>query len=185
MSKYLPWKNVSLRDLGSLLNDARLPRLPHFAEPSLPSLPAAPRFGADGPWQFLMWIILAAIGAVLVWRSLDWYRARQEALESSWHLGPWPVAPTAVRTRLDLVRAFEYLAFLLLGRDVRSCNHLDIAYHLGEQGKRPTPARRQAAEQLATLYEIARYAPDNEPLDEPDLAAARRDLCFLAGVTGA
>jgi hypothetical protein len=42
--------------------------------------------------------------------------------------------------------------------------------------------RRRAAEQLAAVYEQARYAPPNEPLAESALATARRDLCLLAGV---
>ena len=43
----------------------------------------------------------------------------------------------------------------------------------------------EAAEQLASLYERARYAPPGEPLPEAALATARRDLCLLAGVPAA
>ncbi len=39
-----------------------------------------------------------------------------------------------------------------------------------------------AAAVLARLYELARYAPLDEPLGEPQLAEARRILCRLAGV---
>ena len=35
------------------------------------------------------------------------------------------------------------------------------------------------------LYEQARYAPPEEALSDIDLAAARRNLCFLAGVSAA
>jgi hypothetical protein len=46
-------------------------------------------------------------------------------------------------------------------------------------------ARQQAATELARLYEQARYAPQDDTLSAEDLAAARRDLCFLAGVGAA
>jgi len=35
------------------------------------------------------------------------------------------------------------------------------------------------------LYELARYAPQDEELPETDLAAARRQLSFLAGAGAA
>ncbi len=93
-------------------------------------------------------------------------------------LGPWPVRPEAVRTREELVRAFEYLSLLLLGPAARAWNHRDIAAGLGD-----SPARSGAAERLAGLYERARYAPPDEPLPEPELGAARRDLRYLAGAS--
>src|SRR5262249_17453220 len=71
-----------------------------------------------------------------------------------------------------------YLSLLRCGYPARVWNHLTIASQLG--GK--TDDRRQAARQLAALYEQARYAPEDEPLPAEALAAARRDLCFLAGV---
>jgi hypothetical protein len=91
-----------------------------------------------------------------------------------------------VATRQDLVRAFEYLALLVLGPAARACHHLDLAALLGERAPVLNPdVRRGAASALARLYEQARYAPGDEPLGEDDLAAARRDLCLLAGVAAA
>jgi hypothetical protein len=104
---------------------------------------------------------------------------------AAWKPGPWPVDPARVATGAELIRAFEYLSRLLLGPDVRSQNHRAIAAHLaGEEGGADA-ARRRAADELASLYEQARYAPAGEPLSAAALAAARRDLCFLAGVAHA
>lgn len=103
--------------------------------------------------------------------------------------GAWPVAPAHVTTRGDLVRAFEYLALLILGPAARACHHHDLANRLSQQGEVLVPERREAAERLAALYEQARYAPEQAhadvPLPEGEQAIARQALCLLAGVTPA
>jgi hypothetical protein len=85
----------------------------------------------------------------------------------------------ARQTREELVRAFEHLSLLRLGRDAVHWNHVEIAGRLGEGD------RRRTAEQLAGLYEKARYAPASDPLPDAAIATARRDLCLLAGVPAA
>ena len=80
-------------------------------------------------------------------------------------------------TRQDLIRAFEHLAYLLLGRLARSLNHRDVAARLG----RLDGAGAAAADRLARLYEQARYAPPDEVLPLHELTAARGDLAALAG----
>jgi hypothetical protein len=148
--------------------------------PQLGSLPDVPSGGdALGP---LVWVLVLAALALALYGSFSLYRERiQEALVRRWKLGPWPVQPSAVRSREDLVRAFEYLAFLLLGFEVRSRHHLDVAGRLASRPSTDPSRQHQAAHELAQLYEQARYAPGEEPLGEAELAAARRDLCFLAG----
>ena len=96
-----------------------------------------------------------------------------------WNLGPWPVNPALVSTPAELIRAFEYLSLLRLGPDSRSWNHRAIAAHLGQT---VPPDGRRAADELAALYEQARYAPADDPLPADALSTARRDLCLLAGV---
>jgi hypothetical protein len=176
--------------------------------PNLPLPQTAPGFGRQPPstgpppglpqvterdgWRaFWMFVLLAAL-ALVVWRVL----ARSRAVDllggaDVWKLGPWPVQPAAVQTREELIRAFEYLSVLQLGPAARSWHHWAIASGLGRfSGKAVSTTRwgdgwerrRQAAEQLATLYERARYAPPEEPLPEAALATARQDLCLLAGV---
>src|SRR5207244_2108340 len=107
-------------------------------------------------------------------------------------LGPWPVAPANITTRDDVIRAFEYLSLLWLGPPARNWNHEVIAGHLGEEHKVEAGppalmtwdplAQRRAADELAALYERARYAPPGDPLPADALAVARRDLCFLPGM---
>ncbi len=154
-------------------------RGPH--SPVAPISPAASDSGmalGDG-WQI---ILAAAVAGLLAWAFL-----RRKGLlvlrraDGGWRLGPWPVRPEAVHTREELVRAFEYLALLLLGPTWRSCHHREIAIGLGADDD----TRRAAADRLADLYEQARYAPPDEELPASELAAARAHLSLLAGVASA
>src|SRR5205814_1099425 len=109
------------------------------------------------------------------WKALSLSRREGNAAEAGWRLGPWPVRPERVASRGDLVRAFEYLACLLLGPKALTRHHLELGADLGAT-EAATPARRAAAARLARLYEQARYAPPDEPLPDGDLPGARRDL---------
>jgi hypothetical protein len=160
--------------------------------PSSIGRPATSDMTDSNGWRLLGVIaVLAAVG-IIVQRVLARARAREvSAGANGWKLGPWPVHPTAVRSREELVRAFEYLSLLRLGPVARHWHHLAIGSALGQlsNGARAAAGpgyasaeRRQAAEQLTFLYERARYAPSGEPLPESALATARHDLCLLAGV---
>lgn len=120
--------------------------------------------------------LLAALGKAFGARG-----RREAAANGGWKLGPWPVHPAAVRTCDELIRAFEYLTLLRLGPVARCWNHLEIADRLGQADT----ASQTAAAELAGLYEQARYAPPPVALPGDDLEAARRHLCFLAGVSAA
>ena len=63
--------------------------------------------------------------------------------------------------------SFLSLALLLLGPEARTANHRDIAGGLAE-----TPERGRAADELAALYEMARYDPAAGELRPADAAAA-------------
>lgn len=134
----------------------------------------------------VLWLVFLAVAALLVWKVIGRQRERVTAAKArqQW-LGPWPVSPAAVRTREELVRAFDYLALLVLGPPARTCHHLDVAGQLGRQPDLDADRRREAAGHLARVYEKARYAPGDEPLPDEELAVARRELCLLAGVAGA
>jgi hypothetical protein len=158
----------------------------------LPSAPAAGAPAAGGGWRWL-WLLLVPVLALLAWRALAVRQARVAAAVAGWRPGAWPVHPARVRTRQELVQAFEHLSLLWLGPDARHRHHRDLGDQLGRQ---PVPVskgvpralavapaeRQQVAAELATLYEQARYAPPSDVLPESALAAARRDLCSLAGV---
>jgi hypothetical protein len=128
------------------------------------------------------WVVSALMLAAIGWQLLGRRVAAIRRADAE-QLGPWPVEPGAVTSRDDLVRAFEYLAVLRLGAGARSSNHLAVASRLGED--EPESAGRAAADELARLYERARYAPEPGPLQESELDAARRDLTLLARAAAA
>jgi hypothetical protein len=182
LGEYLPTDRLRSLDLAGRLRNVHLPSLPSGGMTPV-SLGSAPRASGSGALSGLLWaLVLLTLGGVL-WKSLRWYR-EQAADAEGWKLGPWPVRPESVATRAELVRAFEYLALLCLGPAALACNHLDLAARLGAREGTDVEKRR-AAEHLAGLYEQARYAPPDEALRPEELAAARRDLCLLAGVAAA
>jgi hypothetical protein len=184
LARHLPRPGDYLpRRLGEVLRGARVPSLPRVRA-SLPSV-GLPSGGPSGRQTGvgLVWLAVLAACALLLWKTGAWYQQHRAALAGQgWRLGPWPVAPDRVATRAELVRAFEYLALLLLGPAARARHHLDLGEQIGAQPDMDPERRQQAAEHLARLYEQARYAPADEPLPPADLAAARRELCYLAGV---
>jgi len=173
------WPHLRSMDLPRL-SAPRLPSVP-WRRPALPEMPAS--VGAVGTnagfWKAMLTAVLVVSLIVALAKLLGrWTIWRRKAAGDDWKLGPWPVSPAAVRTRADLIRTFEYLSLLRLGRQTRTWNHRAISRHLvGDQS-----SERLAATQLADLYEQARYAPAEEPLSEETLETYRRDLCLLAGV---
>ncbi len=175
---------VSDLAIGPMLRDV-LPDLPPLSDVGgppdlrLPNLPSG-QGAASGVGGGLM--VLAALFALGVVAWLLVVRPRLGgAGRDSWRPGPWPVQPAAVRTRSDVVRAFEHLALVLLGRRATTAHHLDIAGQMAAAPEDPTGRRRSAAAELAVLYEHARYAPPDEGLSDDEVETARRDLSFLAG----
>jgi hypothetical protein len=190
--------------LGRLVPDS----LPDLRAPSRSSLPSLTQTPADGDGFFSSgsssWLpLVLSVGVLAVLLAIVWsVRAQQTAAsrKPAWQPGPWPVNPTEIRTRGELVKAFDYLSLLNFGLDAQSWNHRVIAEQLGEKpsaGRQivtgpgalvpNAPAkglrREQVAQELADLYEKARYAPPGESLTDAGLAAARTDLCLLAGVS--
>ena len=134
-----------------------------------------------GLGQVLLWIGILGLAALVFWQVIrQWRGLRTRRAGAAWQPGPWPVDPAKVATRAELVQAFEYLSLLRLGPDARNWNHRVIASSLQNQDR--TGPRGQAAGELASLYEQARYTPADETLPAEAMASARRDLCLLAGV---
>jgi hypothetical protein len=138
------------------------------------STPSGQAFGA------LAWVLGLTAGGYCLWRL--WLRAQWQKLaaRAKSRLGPWPVDPTRVHTREQLIQAYEYLALTQLGLMVRSWNHLAIAKGLGDPADQ---SQQNAALALGNAYEHARYAPVEEALPPDVYAEARRCLSLLAGVT--
>jgi hypothetical protein len=159
------WPSMGLPDMGGL---------PGVSLPAFSGVP-----GAATGWEDILGLIVLCVLAVLGWKLLQHVLAApRDRDRDAWRLGPWPVDPARIASRAELVLAFEYLSLLRLGYPARHWNHREIAERLA--GDRED--NRRAAAGLADAYEQARYAPESDPLQPEALAAARRDLCFLAGV---
>ena len=195
------WMGDSVKSLQKLnLGKLDLPPLPKVTMPNMPTvnlpdvnlpqmggLPSIgmPRGGgmpaSAGAWKEILLVVTLCVLGVVGWKMLQlWLAVRRDPRIAGWQPGAWPVDPARVASREDVVRAFDHLSLVRLGFDARHCHHLDIASRLGAD-----EPRRQAAAQLAVLYERARYTPTDEALPPEALAAARRDLCLLAGVPAA
>ena len=184
------------------LPEVPLTRLPELSLPSLPRpnlyLPGPgswgdgrafglglPSLGGAASGRAALWLAIVVLAGLVLWQITRQGRSKGiRPGRANRHPGPWPVDPAQVATRADVIRAFEYLSLLRLGPDVRTWNHRRIAAHLGADAC-PSLERRLAADELAVLYERARYTPAVDPLPAEDLASARRALCLLAGVASA
>ena len=194
LSRYLPEIDTFLRDqrgtwdeVSSIFHNAPIPSLPGLSGlPSAPSRPAASSADGEGWGAGVLALLSLGVFLLLVWKMAGWSRAQAErAAADEWRLGSWPVAPGAVSSREELIRAFEYLALLCLGPSASTCHHHELANRLADRQPDDPARRRQAADRLADLYEQARYAPRAETLSPDELSDARHALCFLAGVTAA
>jgi hypothetical protein len=118
--------------------------------------------------------------AILLWVVLKNLRtpAPELAYVAS-GLGPWPIDPRQINTREDVVKAFEYLSVLICGQAAKTWTHNTIADALADLAA----THGETAVMLARLYELARYAPLDEPLTHEDLMEARELVCGLAGVS--
>jgi hypothetical protein len=135
--------------------------------------------GGGGSWlPVILLVVFAAVGLIL-WKFWPMIKNRETpAARAVRTLGNWPIDPRTINSREELVRAFEYLSILLCGDAARVWNHLTIARALRSQ----IPESDLVADELAKLYELARYTPAHETMSPVSLADARRCLCHLAGV---
>jgi hypothetical protein len=182
------WKNPLSGASGLKVGSWTLPSLPRV-NLRLPNMGPVAGSGAEPPSLSVAGMILVVVlvgGAVVVVALLllgtRWMGA---AKTRPWSPGPWPVDPSRISTRGELVQAFNYLALLLLGRQAEHLNHKEIATQVGDAAPPADVQSHQAADQLARLYEQARYAPGEEMLSPEDMRQARADLSSLAGAARA
>jgi hypothetical protein len=135
--------------------------------------------GGGGSWlpvAILAALLLAGLG---IW----WWLARSTSADSSAGagaaLGAWPLDPKSITSREDVVKAFEYLSVLICGPAAKVWTHGTIASALSHLAV----SHEETAMKLARLYELARYAPFNEPLSRHEIIEARSLVCDLAGVS--
>jgi hypothetical protein len=165
------WERMRAMEMPSLPKiDLAAPEL--GVGQSLSRLPVPRSWPID---QNIWWVGVAACVGLILWQFWKRGSARRSATASR-RLGPWPVQPHRISSAADLIAAFEYLAVLRLGLHVRTWHHRAVAAELG----RENDDRRRAAGELAALYEQARYSSAEASLSLDAVAAARRDVCFLA-----
>jgi hypothetical protein len=166
--------------------DTGRPRERNFDLPDAPRSRGTSAFDGMGGFQFggvtvpwlLMLILLALAVAAAVWWKWEVIFQPKPALAAAGGVGPWPIDPRAITTREDVVKAFEYLSVLICGPAAKTWTHSTIADELTALAA----THGETAVKLARLYELARYAPLDEPLTRAELVEARRLVCDLAGI---
>ncbi|MFM8270994.1 MAG: hypothetical protein ACKODX_01475 [Gemmata sp.] len=134
--------------------------------------------GLRVPWVPVLLLLGAVVAAVLWWKWAALFPAADRVRYAAGGLGPWPVDPRSIGTREDVVKAFEHLSVLICGPAAKTWTHSTIAGELTALAA----THGETAVKLARLYELARYAPLDEPLTRAELVEARRLVCDLAGV---
>jgi hypothetical protein len=129
------------------------------------------------PVLLLLIILVAIVAAVLWWKFGGVFKPQQAPLAVGGG-GGWPIDPREINTREDVVKAFEYLSVMLCGSGAKTWTHSTIADELSKLAA----SEPETALKLARLYELARYAPLDEPLTRAELLEARRLVCELAGM---
>jgi hypothetical protein len=176
--------------IGEFTKDIKLPDLNtgggggRSNPPSSPSVPSSSTSwggssggsSGGGSWTPVVILVVIALGGLMFWL---FYIRRKPAKEedAAETRRDWPVDPGAVATREDVVRAFEYLSLAKCGEEAVNWHHHQIAERLGSADA----GDKEAADQLAHLYEKARYAPANELFTETEIAEARARIRQLAG----
>jgi hypothetical protein len=156
------------------------PTLPAMPRPTLPDVSTPSLPSASGLGTLALWLLAVGLIALAVWQTSRWLKlGERKNRAAAATLGPWPVDPALVATRMELVRAFDYLALLILGSPARSWHHRAIARALAKRAA----SQAEFAEQLGLLYEAARYTEGAEVLPADQRDRARHALTQLAGVT--
>jgi hypothetical protein len=136
-------------------------------------------FGFGGSWFPVIILGIIVLG-ILIWVLVKNLRTpATQPVTYTGGLGPWPIDPRAINTREDVVKAFEYLSVLICGPAAKTWTHNTIADALSELAV----SHGETAVMLARLYELARYAPLDEPMTREELLEARELVCGLAGVS--
>jgi len=131
------------------------------------------------------WWFLAILAVVGVATAALIIRQRRRFAGLSWpHLSPQLrgqqlVDPRQIRTPEELVRAFEWWSVQLLGPEARHWTHATIARALHQKAI----LQKEQIDELAHLYELARYAPEARKLPPEVWMQGRHLLCLWAGVS--
>lgn len=146
--------------------------------PSFNGLGSFDMGGMKVPWLLVLLLLALVVAAVVWWKWAEILAVATGARAADGGPVPWPIDPRAISTREDVVKAFEFLSVLLCGPAAKTWTHSTIADELTALAA----THGETAVKLARLYELARYAPLDEPLTRAELLEARRLACDLAGV---
>jgi len=140
------------------------------APAAAPDRPSASAGSATGVLEGINWVPLLTAAGVLVFLLLLLPAARvlqRRLLPGGGLLSTAPLSLQLVRTREDLVRAFDRLAL--------SCSSAVKPWWNHRQVQTELVRRADAAKvtELVQVYEHARYQPEHIPLSELQLASAR------------
>lgn len=130
--------------------------------------------GAATAFAVIMGIVAAIFIALVFFRK--WQATREARAEQALARAN-SLDFSRIKTREELVEAFETVSLTKCGDDARNWNHRVIAEQIGDQH----PTQAEPADELGRLYEVARYAPPEEDLAPTDYDDARRNLTTLAG----
>ncbi len=134
--------------------------------------------GMQVPWLLALLFLAAILGTILWWKWASLFPPGGRSALAGAEAGAWPIDPRAINTREDVVKAFEFLSVLICGPGAKTWTHTTIADELTALAA----THGETALKLARLYELARYAPLDEPLTRAEIIEARRLVCDLAGV---
>jgi hypothetical protein len=157
----------------------RRPPTSSTREPSSSSGSSGSNFvfpGLEGSWWPVVVLVILVLGSLLVWQFWGWKQRAAAGFGLGGH--GWPIDPRRITTREHVVIAFEYLSVLICGPTAKTWTHNTIAEALADLAA----THAETAVMLARLYELARYAPLEEPMTTAELAEARRLVCTLAGL---
>lgn len=137
---------------------------PLSLDDALPQLPDD--ISAESAFPFLL--IVGLVVAVLLLAS----RHRSHKQSSETHFRHVPVKPRDIRSREDVVRAFHWLTEATTPQFAEWWHHRRALETMVEY----SPDREDAIRELAELYEVARYDPNNESFGDARLQQARDAL---------
>ncbi len=124
-------------------------------------------------------VVIGAIGALVLGYILftKWKRDQEEKLALMAAAARQGLDLSHIRTRQELVDAFDALTVEKCGDESKNWNHRVVTETLIED----RPAVAGPAQELGDLYQKARYAPPQDDMTGGEFTAAERDLRAVAG----
>jgi hypothetical protein len=148
-----------------------LPKIPATSMPTLPNLSLSG--SAPAGWKMVLGVTLV-VGILFLMSYLLIFGPRLHGARRGVWKGKLEAA--TIHDASTLQKAFENLALHLLGGHARSQHHRSIAAQLAASD----PELKNAALDLSSMYERARYTPPPQQLTEQELLQANELYTHLA-----